>query len=315
MNLGHVGVNLFFVLSGFLMARLLFLDAVPIPIFYQRRSSRIFPAVYCFLFVIVCTYLIIEKPVNWASTAAAAAFINNYFISNPNAPLMPFGHIWSLCVEEHSYVLLSIVAVAARAKLLRATVSVGLFAVLFASSGLAYWLTYKGQYLNEARWIHSEVSAYGIFVSAFLLLMLNGRKIPPVPLVVVPGLVAVGFALHWWSVPAPVSTIFGVGAFALAINLLERAPRLLHDVLSFRPLRQMGLWSFSIYIWQQPFYLYVLREGMAPWVGVMLAIGAGICSFYVLENPARIYLNRKWVRRREAAKSEELKSSVSVTSA
>jgi peptidoglycan/LPS O-acetylase OafA/YrhL len=305
-NLGHAGVNLFFVLSGFLMARLLFLDAVPVPTFYKRRSSRIFPAVFCFLALIVCSYLVLGKPVNWTATVAAAAFVNNYFPSQPGAPLMPFGHIWSLCVEEHSYVLLSIVAVAARAGVIRATVAVGLLAALFAAIGIGYWLTYEGQYLNEARWIHSEVSAYGIFVSAFLLLAIGSRKMPRVPLAVVPGLVALGFALHWWSVPPPVGTIFGVGAFALAVNLLEGAPRLIHQALAFPPLRRLGLWSFSIYLWQQPFYLYVMREQMSPWVGVALAVGAGICSFYLLENPARLYLNRKWAAKRDAGSRQEI---------
>jgi peptidoglycan/LPS O-acetylase OafA/YrhL len=313
-NLGHAGVNMFFVLSGFLMARVLFLNAVPIPTFYKRRLSRIFPAVFCFLALIVCSYLVLGKPVNWTATAATAAFVNNYFPSQPGAPLMPFGHIWSLCVEEHSYVLLSIVAVAARARVIRATVAVGLLAALFAAAGIGYWLTYKGQYLNEARWIHSEVSAYGIFVSAFLLLAMDARKIPRLPLIA-PGLVALGFALHWWSVPAPVRTIFGVGAFALAVNLLEGAPRLIHQALSFRPLRQLGLWSFSIYLWQQPFYLYVIREEVSPWVGVALAIGAGICSFYLIENPVRIYLNRKWAGKRDVAAQKEIQASTPVTPA
>lgn len=56
-NFGAVGVNLFFVLSGFLMARLLFVDAVPIPTFYRRRAARIFPAVACLLAIIVAVYL------------------------------------------------------------------------------------------------------------------------------------------------------------------------------------------------------------------------------------------------------------------
>jgi len=311
-NLGHAGVNLFFVLSGFLMARVLFLDAMAIPTFYKRRSSRIFPAVFCFIALIVCSFIMLGKPVNWTATAAAAAFINNYFPNQPDAPLMPFGHIWSLCVEEHSYVLLSIVAVAARARLLYSTVAVGVLAALFAAAGIGYWLTYKGLYLNEARWIHSEVSAYGIFVSAFLLLAMNARKLPRSPLIV-PGLMALGFALHWWSVPAPVRTIFGVGAFALAVNLLKDAPRSIHLALSFRPLRQLGLWSFSIYLWQQPFYLFVLREEMSPWLGLALAAGAGICSFYLIENPSRIYLNRKLAAKQDISSRKEAENNAPVT--
>jgi peptidoglycan/LPS O-acetylase OafA/YrhL len=293
-NLGTAGVNLFFVLSGFLMARLLFVDEVPIPTFYKRRASRIFPAVACFLTIVVAAYLVVGRTVKWTEVAMAGAFVNNYFPGEPGAAVMPFGHIWSLCVEEHSYFLLSIVALAARARLVKAQWTVGLIAALFAVIGLGYWLNYGGQHLEFDRWIHSEVSAFGIFASAFLLLARHGRKVPKLWLPVLPVLVVFGFGMHWWSVPAPIRTFVGVGAFALAVNLLEGAPQLIHRVLSFRPLRQIGVWSFSIYLWQQPFYLYVNREGLSPTLGVGLAIVTGIASFYLLENPARRYLNRKW---------------------
>jgi peptidoglycan/LPS O-acetylase OafA/YrhL len=297
-NLGTAGVNLFFVLSGFLMARILFLDDVTISTFYARRAARIFPAVFCFIAIVVVTWLTLGRPVSWPETAAAAAFVNNYYPGEPGAAVMPFGHIWSLCVEEHSYVVLTIVALAARAGLLRARVAVGLLALCFATVGAGYWLTYQGQHLEFDRWIHSEVSAFGIFASAFLLLVTGGRKVPSLPFFVVPALIIFGLAMHWWSVPAPVRTVFGVGALALAINLLEGASLHIQRALSFQPLRQLGLWSFSIYLWQQPFYLLVHREGMSPLVGFALSIGAGIGSFYLLENPARMYLNRKWAEQR-----------------
>lgn len=226
--------------------------------------------------------------------AAAAAFVNNYFPGEPGAAVMPFGHIWSLCVEEHSYIVLSLVALASRIQMVRDVRAVGLLAGLFAAIGVGYWLTFQGPGLEFQRWVHSEVSAFGIFASAFLLLAGRARKMPMLWLPVVPLLVVFGLSMHWWSVPAPIRTIFGVGAFALAVNLLGGAPRLIHRALSFRPLRQLGLWSFSIYLWQQPFYLYVHREGLSPILGVGLAIVTGIASFYLLENPARRYLNRKW---------------------
>jgi peptidoglycan/LPS O-acetylase OafA/YrhL len=295
-NLGAAGVNLFFVLSGFLMARLLFVDHVPIPDFYRRRGSRVFPAAFCFLIIVVVGYMQMGFAISWPELAAAAAFVINYFPGEPGAAVMPFGHIWSLCVEEHSYVLLSIVAIGVRKRWFRAGVAVGTLAALFGAVGVFYWLTYRGQHLEFDRWIHSEVSAFGIFAAAAIFLVVQGRTVPKLPFPVIPALIAIGFALHWWSVPAPVRTMFGLGAFALAINLLNGAPALIQRLLSLGPLRQLGLWSFSIYLWQQPFYLYVNRQGMSPVIGVCLSVLAGMASFYLLENPARNYLNRKWGR-------------------
>lgn len=199
-NLGTAGVNLFFVLSGFLMARLLFADEVPIPTFYRRRAARIFPAVFCFLAIVVAAFLALEKSVSWPEVAAAAAFVNNYFPGPPGAAVMPFGHIWSLCVEEHSYILLSLVALAARAQMVKARWAVVCLTILSALVGVGYWLMYKGQHLEFDRWIHSEVSAFGIFASASVLLLVRGRKMPRLWFPVIPALLAIGFAMHWWSV-------------------------------------------------------------------------------------------------------------------
>lgn len=290
-NLGAVGVNLFFVLSGALMARILFIDRVPLPVFYQRRIARIMPAVFFFLVVIVLAHGLLGKEIDWRETAAAATFVNNYFPGAPGAAVMPFGHIWSLSVEEHSYVVLSVVAVIAGTSAARVRMMLGVLTALSALVAVWYWASYTGTRLGFDRWLRTEVSAFGIVVSALLLVCMHGRKPPRLPLIVFALLMGVGLASQWWSVPAPLATI-AVGAFALALNLLHRAPPSLHAMLSWRPLRQLGLWSFSVYLWQQPFYLYVHKGKMSPVTGVGLALLAGVLSYYLIERPGRAFLNK-----------------------
>ncbi len=56
----------------------------------------------------------------------------------------------------------------------------------------------------------------------------------------------------------------------------------------------MGLWSFSIYLWQQPFFLAVDHHNLpTPWA-LLMALGAGLIAFYGLEQPVRRTLNRVW---------------------
>ena len=296
-NLGAFGVNLFFVLSGCLMARILFIDAAPLPVFYKRRVARIVPSVLVFVGLIVLGFLALGKPVSWRETAAAVLFVTNYFPGAPGNAVMPFGHIWSLCVEEHSYILLSVAAILVRAGACSARVAIGTLAAACAASAIAYWFSYSGEHLAFDRWIHTEVSAYGIFMSAFLMLCLHGKDLARVPLLVLPMLAASGLALQWWSVPLPVGTIVGVGALALLLNLLRGAPAWVQGALACAPLRKLGLWSFSIYLWQQPFYRYVDTGAMRPAVGAGLALLTGIAAFYLIEKPARAYLNRNWARR------------------
>lgn len=290
-NMGAVGVELFFVLSGLLMGQILFVRPVPLGRFYRRRISRVFPSLFAFLATIIVIFLVTGRKVDWSESLTAATFLNNYFPGPPGAAVMPFGHIWSLSVEEHSYVVLSLVALAVRAHVVRAVVAVGLLAVACGLTGLFYWLTYTGVRLNSERWLRTEVSAYGIFVSTFVLLWLEGKPLRRHSGILFVALGAIGLATHWWSVPRPVSTIVGVGAFAVALNLMSGAPGWLHAALSWRPLRQLGLWSFSLYLWQQPFYLYLHDR---PLLGVALALPAGVAGFYLLERPARAWLNRHW---------------------
>ncbi|GAB3468980.1 acyltransferase [Massilia terrae] len=291
-NLGAVGVNLFFVLSGLLMARILFVRPMPIPIFYKRRIARVFPSLYVFILAIAVVYALLGVRTSWSETAAALSFTNNYFL--PNGSVMPFGHVWSLCVEEHSYVLLSLVALGHRAGRLDARRTVGLLALLWLACAACYSLVVSGSRLEFGLWRHSEVSAFGIFAAAWVLLRLEPdalRRLPPWSVV---ALALVGFAAHWWSVPMPLRLAIGTGAFALAVNMVDRAPSLVRRLLSLAPLRQLGLWSFSLYLWQQPFYLLVWRHGMPAWQGILLALASGITAYYLLEMPARNWLNRRW---------------------
>jgi peptidoglycan/LPS O-acetylase OafA/YrhL len=292
-NLGSVGVSLFFVLSGWLMTRLLFIEHTPISTFYRRRVSRIFPVHLVFIGAVVALSALFRRPMDWTEIAAAALFLTNYFPELDN-PTLPFGHIWSLCVEEHSYIVLSAVAVAARRGWVEPKRALAVLTVACSLFAIWYWMRYSGRELVFAKWNQSEVAAYGILLSGLLLLHFHQQGIPRVHPLVCPALMVLGIALHWWSVPDPVRTLCGVGAFALAVNLLPSAPRALHAVMSVRLLRQLGLWSFSLYMWQQPFYVHAHRGEMPMMLAVLAALAAGIASFYLIERPVRQYLNRVW---------------------
>lgn len=290
-NLGGLGVNLFFVLSGLLMGRLLFLDTVPIRIFYRRRIARIFPLAYFFLLAITVWLLITGGAVDWSELTAAAAFLNNYL--RPDTPVMPFGHFWSLCVEEHSYIVLSLLALGVRAGCFSARRAIGAALLVSIGIGALYSLSYRGPDLYHELWLHSEISSFGIFISAFILLWLHCWR-RQVHWLLIAMLAVLGLALHWWRVPPFWRTFAGVTALALVVNLLERAPAWIHVILSFKPLRKLGIWSFSIYVWQQPFYVAVEAGHLSVTAGLGLAIATGIASFYLLEKPARTWLNLRW---------------------
>jgi peptidoglycan/LPS O-acetylase OafA/YrhL len=297
LNMGAFGVNLFFVLSGLLMARLLFVRNTPLGEFYRRRIARIFPAVLVFIVLLVLGYVIAGRRIDWLDVAAAASFTNNYYEGVTGPWRMPLGHIWSLCVEEHSYIVLSLIALAAGRKLASARAMVTGAAIAIAAIGMFYAARYEGAALARLS-LHSEVAAFGIFASAAVMLWLQGVRLPRIPAAGCIGLFLLSLALHWWSVPVVVRTIGGVGALALLVNLLCAAPAWIHAALSHTALRHLGLWSFSLYVWQQPFYMYYRYYGMNRYLAFALAIACGIASFHLIEQPVRLWLNEHWGSKR-----------------
>lgn len=296
LGIGTIGVNLFFVLSGLLMARLLFVDRVPLPIFYRRRISRIVPGLVVFMVLVVLAYALSGRPISWSEVATAATFTKNYFLASAEDTLMPFGHIWSLSVEEHGYILLSLLVIWARFRGSRGTFMVlGASALCCVVAGF-YIATYDGRELN-LHLAHTEVAAFGIFFSAGLFLMFQQFGMPRVHALVYPVLGLLGVMLHWWSVPVGLRTLGGVALFALVLNLMAVAPLALLKMLAHPLLRKLGLWSYSIYIWQQPFYFLAHKGEMSYPLGLALGVAAGIASYYLVECPARDYLNRNWGRR------------------
>jgi peptidoglycan/LPS O-acetylase OafA/YrhL len=288
-NLGAAGVTLFFVLSGFLMSKILYIDKVPLPIFYRRRIARILPSVVVMLIVVAVFYLAAGRPISSYELLSAATFTNNYFVSR-ELWTMPIGHIWSLSVEEHAYVLLSLVALSCRARKTSGLAELRTIAGACATIAVVYWFAF-GKNKVPGLWLHTEVAAFGIMVSGFLLLAFHGRR-STLPSFAIPLLVALGLCAYWWSVVPPATLLIGAGAFALALNMLDRSPGLFRTALEFRVLRQMGIWSYSLYLWQQPFYMLVKREGFPAPLALACSLAVGIFAFYVVENPARIWLNR-----------------------
>lgn len=298
-DLGTAGVNFFFVLSGFLMAKQLFLRQTPIPVFYKRRISRIFPALYVFILTTIVSYSIAGLPVSWDTAIGAIGLLRNYYPEGFGNKL-PFDHIWSLSVEEHSYILLSIVAVFLRGKIERQQLALGVLSCGFVLVAAWYLSKFAGPGIYGKKLIHTEVAAFGIFFSAFLLLFFrHGIKgnIPGAVFCVLP-IIALG--AHYFSAPYLLTLLAGVGSLALMVNVLHKAPAWMLRALSLPLLRKLGLWSYSIYLWQQPFYVLKNNGVLSAPAACFFALLVGVISYFLVESPIRNYLNRTWAKKTES---------------
>lgn len=291
-NFGHIGVELFFVLSGLLMGQLLFIQKLDLKIFYQRRISRIFPA---FVVYIACTliyFYVSHQTINWLESIVASTFIYNYFLSQIGIPVMPFGHIWSLSVEEHTYIFLSLIAFLSLRKYRQVIVALITIMLLILIIGTTY-IYLPGADTNNLL-LHTEVACFGIVCSA--LIRLSAQKLP-LPRLSTSNFLLLFFcalASNWWSLPKIFPTFLSVCLLAFLVNALQTAPIIVQRILSFFPLRILGLWSYSIYLWQQVFYLAHHRQGLNAGIALALAIACGAASYFFVEKPMRRYLNKRW---------------------
>lgn len=287
-GLSGLGVNLFFVLSGRLMAEILFLREMPLPTFFARRFSRVFPGLFCFVVIVSLAFWQTPHMHGRLPVLGALTFTLNYvMIYNEAVALLD--HLWSLCVEEHGYVILAGIALLARRRLWNPPVVL----LVLGSAALVNGII-RADLLGQNHFFvfwRSDVQVAPIFLSAGLFLLLRGRPVGPwtAPLALI-----LGIAAELWGDSEAVA--FGLRTLLLALSVatLDCSLPRFRALLELMPLRLLGLWSFSIYLWQQPFYKLAHQGTLSIILAVVAGCAAGLTSFYLVERPARGYLNRHW---------------------
>jgi peptidoglycan/LPS O-acetylase OafA/YrhL len=281
---GRLGVDVFFCLSGLLMAELLFIKRTPLAIFYQRRASRILPAFFVFVCIIYSTEHLLGRVHPWSDFLATIAFLRAYVPVSPGLwdTGMPIGHLWSLNVEEHAYLLMSALTLPA---VLLARRRVAIVMLLAGFLSFAVHVIYL-RWWAPVNWrLHTEVLVANILIAAAYRLI----RVESVPSWL-PVATFVG-AICCYTPPAPwwADSMLSPILLAFTVNHLASIPTIARKSLESKWLCLMGTWSYSIYLWQQPFFEAKKQTG--PLIGLVLAITAGLASYYGLEQPARRWLN------------------------
>jgi len=301
---GDLGVSAFFVLSGFLITRLLVRERektgeVSIRRFYARRTMRIFPAYYAFLLFSYAIDARAGQRWNTEMLANALTYTVNYFNAFNHHPTTSIAHAWSLAVEEQFYLLwpLAFVILAARGR--RALVTgVGLAALTAVA-----WrsLLFLGVHVDTAYVYNAfDTRLDNLAVGCLLALAVDYGGV-----VAAAGMVAkrswfpiVTLALLLVSrLALPASYHYSVGftvdALLVAVlitQLLQLYRSRLWSWLEWRSVRYLGTISYPIYLYHQ-WGASVGRHvaGDAPAfafaAGVMATVALATGSYYVIERP------------------------------
>lgn len=310
---GFVGVDIFFVISGYLITTLLMQrlqsGSYSILAFYGARIRRIFPALFVMLAASSCAAIALLPPAplkEFARTlGATAVFLSNielYRISDYFAgasDLKPLLHTWSLAVEEQFYIvfppLLALLFRRARRYLLPT-----LMVSALASLAMSGWLV---QHDPAAAFYFAPPRAFELLIGAMLAVTgLERAAQTPTPsstlqheAAALAGLLLIGVALFNFSsnTPFPGWTALlpagGAGLLIWAGAQNTWGSRL----LSVAPARTIGLLSYSLYLWHWPVIVftrhYTLGEpGMwARVLAVAASLGLASLSVRFVERPFR----------------------------
>jgi len=328
---GFVGVDVFFVLSGFLITGLLISEAratgsISLRAFYRRRARRILPAAVLTLLVTQAAAFFLlnfvrAKEVMWDSIFAAVFLANfrfaeqetDYFAqAQPPSPLL---HLWSLGVEEQFYLvwpaLISVVLLGAAALGGRRTIGrtdLRCLLVVLALAGCAslVWSMHRTATLPPVAYFSPFTRAWELVLGAGLAVQAN----------------RLGHVRRGWKLAAGWTGLLAIAASALVFSsgtpfpghaallptigaalvifagMADTHPRAAAARLLDRaPLRFIGDRSYAFYLWHWPVLIIAQQYlGYEPPLAVNLALLTGafllsIVSYALVENPLR---RRTW---------------------
>ena len=307
---GFIGVDVFFVISGYLIGRILIEEsaggALSLGRFYERRARRILPALLAMLLATAPVSFALMHPDQFrlylGSALATLGFGSNLFFWRTidywtaDADQQPLLHTWSLAVEEQYYLLfpLAIWALAGRRP---GWILPGMAAAALLSLGLAEWASRHAPSAN----FHLPVTRVWELLFGAVAAGLDLRRGAEGPArrgdgpLAALGLAAVVGSLVLIDERTPVPSLLAVPCVLGTALVLRhgRAGTLTARLLSLPPLVWVGLISYSAYLWHQPILAFArLIEGGEPPLSVMLALsvlslGVAWASWRLVEQPFR----------------------------
>ncbi len=314
---GFTGVDIFFVISGFVITEMLFREkiatgTIKLRSFYLRRFRRLMPALAVLVSVTVIAgwfiYTSQSAQVLTAQTGLGAMFFGanvviamttgNYF--DAPAEANPLLHTWSLSVEEQFYFVFPAILLIGWAFRKARSTRLVIFVLILLISVVSFVLAVFGsngdeQAVGSTSWLLGFYSPFtrvwefgaGALIALAIPLMKPNKS--TAVFLSATGVVAgvIGFTLISDQTPFPgVWTIIPVAATALLLvgglqaNVFSRA-------LSVRPMVSVGDWSYSLYLWHWPFIVFAIYIWPSVWyvpiIAALLSFAPAVASYYLVE--------------------------------
>lgn len=305
---GYVGVDVFFVISGYLITGIIAPEAetssFSILRFYNRRIRRIFPALVAVVAFCLIVGMQLLTPKDYQnlglSVVAAAFFVSNVlfwrqlgYFDTP-ASEKPLLHTWSLSIEEQFYLLYPafLIAISKTRKKTRALIIYFVCIASFATSAVLV------RFHPSAAFYLAPTRIWELLVGALLAIEAvprnDSKAQSSVASAVGIGLIFVSVFLYTRLTPFPgtaaLAPVLGTG---LIIWSGHNTPAFVHRVLSTTPFMILGKSSYSVYLWHFPFLAFASYVSIGPlpgWEASVICAASfviGIVSWQIIERPFR----------------------------
>jgi peptidoglycan/LPS O-acetylase OafA/YrhL len=296
---GLLGVDIFFVLSGYIITRRLMMEqqrngSVNIKSFYIRRAFRILPLVFAYLIALcVISYFVDSLNLSRNEFVGTVLFFRNYQEALHPGMGIYTSHFWSLSIEEHFYLLWPALFLWAGRKL-------ALPLAAFGAIGCALWRLHDRLHPvtipSHFRVMRTDFRMDGLLVGCALAILLTNpnvtrfiyRNFPKETPLFCAFLIFFN-ELHTGGESS--LTTYLLIAVALASMLIVEEG-LAHQWMSSRALVWLGTISYSLYVWQQLFLYRPARDilplghlSVFPF-NIVCALLVAASSFYFIERPA-----------------------------
>jgi peptidoglycan/LPS O-acetylase OafA/YrhL len=304
---GLLGVQIFFVISGFLITALLVEEfqrngRIRLGYFYLRRALRLFPALWLMLAVVaVVTALGLapDSPFGVTTREAFAAFFywENWYRAFELGPRNMLTHTWSLSVEEPFYLLWPLLLIAGIRWAPRALLPLTIAAAVTSSVARAsLWHVLPGKRLYYGTDLRADGLLFGCALALIWAKHTLQRVARILPLLTLPSLIVLAVLLHTMNVNARMTYQLGFLACDLAMvvligNVVLGAPGHLLRVLELRFIVWIGKVSYGLYLWHVPVFWLVtdhvggLRFLFLLPLEVGLTFAVATASSYLVELP------------------------------
>lgn len=302
---GYVGVDVFFVISGYLITAILISELeqgdFSIARFYERRARRILPALF---FVILCCipfawiWMLPTELKDFSQSIVAVVFFasnilfwreDGYFA--PAAELKPLLHTWSLAVEEQYYLLFPVFLLVmwrfGRNRVFWAICGAAAFSLLLSEWG---WRNKP-----SANFYLAPMRAWELLAGSICAFWLSGRELRANNWSSLAGLGLIVFAIFYYDDTTPFPSVYALAPVlgTALIILFGGAGTWTAKLLSSRGFVGIGLISYSAYLWHQPLFAFArIRSIMEPSPALMIALAAlslvlAYFSWRYIEKPFR----------------------------